>query len=205
MVIKALLVVALCAAPAGAQMFPAVIEDKPITDNMNYLYEQIVKVANGTLSGSYVPIGVSFGGDVTGGVSSTVVGNDSHSHSDATITDLDAAKLTGILPAISGAALTDVAVLAATQAFTGENTFSGPTSTTTFSGWVDIGYAVSAKTCVSTTLCILACPFGKHVVHGGCDSGSVALTANYASSVVQVCATTSSTSIDVYLYCARIK
>lgn len=47
-----------------------------------------------------------FAGDVTGTYQSLAVGNDSHTHGDASITDLAASKLTGALPAIDGSALT---------------------------------------------------------------------------------------------------
>jgi len=47
-----------------------------------------------------------FSGDVTGTYLDLVVGDDSHTHGNATITDLAASKLTGALPAIDGSALT---------------------------------------------------------------------------------------------------
>jgi hypothetical protein len=50
--------------------------------------------------------GTVFAGDVTGTYQALVVGDNSHAHGNATITDLAASKLTGALPAIDGSALT---------------------------------------------------------------------------------------------------
>lgn len=96
----------------------------------------------------------NFSGDVSGAYNAIAVTNDSHSHSNATISGLDESKLsgtfnsanhvvkleaTGKYPAADGSQLTNLpstsggAVLAATQTFTGANTFN---SSTTFVGSV---------------------------------------------------------------------
>ena len=115
----------LCGSLFAQSELPAIINDKPISDNFDYIFEQILKLRADVVSpGSYLGPTTAFSGDVTGTYNTMAVGNDSHSHSDSTLTGLSASKLTGPLPAISGAALTDVvhttatleAVLAAVQA-----------------------------------------------------------------------------------------
>jgi hypothetical protein len=72
--------------PAAAQMFPAKVEDKPINDNLYYLYEQILKVANLGLTGSYLPLTTAFAGDVTGTYTAMEVADNSHNHNPTTLT-----------------------------------------------------------------------------------------------------------------------
>ena len=86
---------------------PAVINDRDISDNFDYLYGRLLKLdTSGVDLSSYLNTSSVFSGDVTGTYSATVVGNDSHSHGDSTLTGLSASKLTGSLPAIDGSALT---------------------------------------------------------------------------------------------------
>ena len=84
------------AAPVAAQIFPAEVKDPATSDNLQFLYEQVQKVSSGGLSGSYIPTGAVFAGDVGG------------TYTSLSIPSLAASKLTGALPAISGAALTGV-------------------------------------------------------------------------------------------------
>jgi hypothetical protein len=86
---------------------PAVIDDKDISDNFDYLYERILSNIAPDLS-AYLNTSTVFSGDVSGTYGALEVADDSHSHSDTTIIGLEASKLFGPLPAISGASLTGV-------------------------------------------------------------------------------------------------
>lgn len=113
----------LIAAPAAAQIFPAEVKDPATSDNLQFLYEQVQKAVNGGLSGSYIPTGAPFGGEVTG------------LYSNLTIPSLAASKLTGALPAISGAALTGVIVsTAAAQSISGAVVVTSSVTASTFFG-----------------------------------------------------------------------
>ena len=82
-----------------AQIFPADVKDKAVNDNLYYLHQQILRVASGGLSGTYIPTGAEFGGDVSGIYNNLQVGDNSHNHSDSTLTGLTSSKLIGTLPA----------------------------------------------------------------------------------------------------------
>jgi len=96
------------------------------------------------------------------------------------------------------------AVLAATQTWTGQNTFAGTTSTTTFSGWVDIGLETVTNSAAATS-CSVTCPTGKKVVGGGCycASGTIAGSAFSTDNVFNCVASVA--NCNVYAICARIK
>ena len=113
----------LLAAPVAAQIFPAEVKDPATSDNLQFLYEQVQKAVNGGLSGSYIPTDAPFGGEVTGLYSNLI------------IPSLAASKLTGALPAISGAALTGVILsTAAAQSISGAVVVTSSVTASTFIG-----------------------------------------------------------------------
>jgi len=112
------------------------------------------------------------------------------------------------------------AVLAADQTFTGENTFSdtidisttanfsNATSTTTFSGWIDIGYEVVTNLCTATA-CRVSCPTGKRLL--SCQTISsvagILQIGNDAGVTAEDCLVTlgASQTFTVQAICARVK
>ena len=132
------------------------------------------------------------------------------------------------------------AMLASTQTFTGQNTFgklvtfsssvytyndisagsvnvrgsgifSSATSTTTFSGWVDIGRVVISSTCADGTPieCTASCPNGYAVTGGGCRNGNTyPIREMYPYTEYSYKCVLDHTVIGyivVYAFCARIK
>ena len=106
----------------------------------------ILKVYNGT---NFVAVDtdttanetITLSGDATGSGTTAItvtVTDDSHSHSNSTVTSLAASKLTGDLPAISGANLTNLPA--------GGNTITIGQGTTTFSYGSPSGFRVDTVT-----------------------------------------------------------
>lgn len=113
-------------------------------------------------------------------------------------------------------------VLASTQTFTGGNTFVSSTtligavvfptstSTTTFSGFLDIGLETIFNSCGgSPDECTATCSSGKRVVGGGCQGtyNGYLLTAAYPSSNTTFRCVWSGGNVtrEAYAICARIK
>lgn len=116
----------------------------------------------------------TFGGDVSGTYNAIAVTDDSHSHSNTTVSSLDESKLTGTFntanhvvkldvagkfPAADGSAITNLpstpggAVLASTQTFTGGNTF-----TNSVTGAIKGTYSLIATTASATNVASLSFP-----------------------------------------------
>lgn len=86
--------------------------------------------------------------------------------------------------------------------------FSVATATTTFTGYIDIGRAITSTACSGCTTKTTTCGTGLYIIGGGClaDTGSPQLTANYpSSSTAWTCNTGGATNITAYAICARVK
>ena len=87
-------------------------------------------------------------------------------------------------------------------------TFAGATSTSTFSGWIDIGLEIITNDCGTAQSCIATCSTGKRVVGGGCFNNTAAADLRYVypnSNTTFQCATTNNSALKAYAICARIK
>jgi len=126
----------------------------------------------------------------------------------------------------SGTGLTDVALLASTQTFTGQNTFASDTTfsggvvgnttfetttaTTTFSGWIDIGYEVVYASAASITALSVSCSAGKRVISCNCYAANDLLGC-YSNPIASIkpssCRAdqTPAGVMDVNAICARVK
>jgi hypothetical protein len=104
----------------------------------------------------------------------------------------------------------DLSSLNGDGVFTGSNTFSNTTATTTFSGWVDIGLITISSGMISLDKSTATCTAGYAVIGGGCG------TTNDASSMTDSRPTTAGTGwycnwasvgdiVTAYAICARIK
>jgi len=114
------------------------------------------------------------------------------------------------------------AALAGTQTFTGANNFSSATSTTAFSGWIDIGLNTQVYT-GSGSNARAACAAGYRVIGGGCSIGTEYVMHSYPSTETTEdaavgtpvadggvgyswsCRVTASVAVVAYAICARIK
>lgn len=89
----------------------------------------------------------------------------------------------------------------------GDSKFSSAVSTTTFSGWVDIGLERVSNNCGSSQDCSATCSVGKKAFGGGCDTNLTAyLQASYPSSdTTYRCRISPASTLIAYVICARVK
>lgn len=109
---------------------------------------------------------------------------------------------------LNGHSLTAAGVSLSTATISGTASFTGSTSTTTFSGWIDIGIEFVETSCgPSETICQSVCPSGKKAIGGGCRFDNNTYYQNRPASDLSgwYCAAASATQIYASAICARIK
>ena len=89
----------------------------------------------------------------------------------------------------------------------GDSKFSSATSTSTFSGWVDIGLHIKTNSCTGVTSCSVTCDSGERVLGGGCAVAGVnTLVQSFpAYNGTWACYWGSSGNPTAYALCARVK
>ena len=124
--------------------------------------------------------------------------------SSGTINAQNGLCINNVCKSVWGAGTGD-AVLAATQTFTGTNSFTS-LSTHTFSGTIDIGYQIVQQSCSGPASCTATCPTGKIVLGGGCsaDGSTVPQNNRPLGNNAWYCASVAS-NWNAYAICARIK
>ena len=182
------------------------------TSFSNTVASEVMRISAGSVGIGTVRPGAKL--DVDGSISGTNI------FSSGTVT---AISFSGSGVGLTGLPGGGDAVLAATQTWTGQNTFSSATSTTTFSGAVDIGLYI--HTYHSTDKYgRAACNAGYRAIGGGCSGSSQSLfysmpitetsdaTASFGTPVADGgtaygwgCAVGAASLLDIHVICARIK